>query len=146
MLETISIMLMPIRFTHGTSSLLKNLWKCFRSKLSFWVCSFMTPRPPFFFESQTKSQAALGVFLLLRLEPLHKQCFLNLSICLITVMGKRKVNIKKVGRAVRTALVSCKCPASLRKEDISTILLYVSVIACLLNLFTSSVSENYDSC
>ena len=42
---------------------------------------------------------------------------------LITVFGRRKVHIAKVGRAVRTALVSCNLPASLRKDEKATNLL-----------------------
>jgi len=46
--------------------------------------------------------------------------FINL---LITVFGRRKVHIAKVGRAVRTALVSYNLPASLRKDEKATNLL-----------------------
>jgi hypothetical protein len=67
--------------------------------------------------------AAFGGFLLLRSEPLQRQCFLYLSICLITVFGNKKVHIVKVGKAVRTTLVNCNLPALVRKDEKATILL-----------------------
>jgi hypothetical protein len=53
--------------------------------------------------------AAFGCFLLLRSEPLQRQRFLYLSICLITVFDNKKVHIVKVGKAVRTTLVTAIC-------------------------------------
>lgn len=82
-----------------------------------------TPRPPFFLELQTSFQAAFGGFFEFSTEPLHKQCFLYLSICLITVLGKRYVHIVKVGNALITAFVICNLPASLKKEEMLTSLL-----------------------
>jgi hypothetical protein len=68
-------------------------------------------------------QAAFGGFLLLESEPLHKQCFLYLSICLMIVFGSKKVLIAKVGKALKIALVSSNLPAWLKKEEILTNLL-----------------------
>ena len=53
-------------------------------------------------------------------EPRHKQCFPNLSICLMIVFGKRKMLIAKVGKAEKTALVSSNRRASFRKDDTLT--------------------------
>lgn len=56
-------------------------------------------------------------------EPLYKQCFLNLSICLIIVLGSKYVLMAKVGKADMTVFVSCKRPASVRKDEKATSLL-----------------------
>jgi hypothetical protein len=42
---------------------------------------------------------------------------------LITVLGKRKLHIAKVGKVVRTAFVSSNLPASLKNEEKVTNLL-----------------------
>jgi len=77
------------------------------------------PKPPLSFGMQTSFfQTAFGGALLLISQHLHRQCFLNLSICLITVLGKRKVHIVKVGKAVNTAFVNSNLPAWLRKLGI----------------------------
>jgi hypothetical protein len=83
----------------------------------------ITPSPPSSLGKQTIGQAALGGFFLLRSDPLHKQCFLYLSICLTIVLGKRRLHMAKVGKAVRIAFVSSNLPASLKKEEKATNLL-----------------------
>jgi hypothetical protein len=72
---------------------------------------------PSSFGIQTIGQAVFGVFLLFTAYPLHKQCFLYLSICLIIVLGNMKVLMAKVGKTVKTALVSSNLPAWLKKEE-----------------------------
>jgi len=66
---------------------------------------------------QTIGHAAFEGFLLFISEPLHKQCFLYLSICLMMVFGKLKVHMAKVGRAEKTAFVNSNLPAWLKKEE-----------------------------
>jgi hypothetical protein len=51
-----------------------------------------------------------GVF-----DPLQRQCFVYLLICLIIVLGRRKVHIANVWRAVRIAFVNYSLPASFKK-------------------------------
>jgi len=104
-------------------ALLKNLWRCLRRRLSFWVERFKIPRPPSSLGKQHIVQAALGGFLQLISDPLQRQCFLYLSICVTIVLESRKLHIEKVGNADKTALVSCNLPASLRKEEKATSLL-----------------------
>ena len=82
-----------------------------------------TPSPPLSFGKHTKGQAAFEGFLLFKSEPLQMQYFLNLSICLITVFGERKVHMVKVGKAESTAFVSCSLPASVKKVEKLTSLL-----------------------
>uniref|UniRef100_A0A0A9HL13 Uncharacterized protein n=1 Tax=Arundo donax TaxID=35708 RepID=A0A0A9HL13_ARUDO len=44
-------------------------------------------------------------------EPLHKQCFLALSMCLITVASAFKVHIVYVAMEEITEFTSCSLPA-----------------------------------
>ena len=104
-------------WTQGRSTLLKNLWKCFRSKALFCCSISITPRPPSGLGLQTNFQAAFGGFLSWMSEPLQTQCFLYLSSCFITVLGKARVHMEKVGREEKTALVIWSLPAWLRKGD-----------------------------
>ena len=78
-----------INWIQGRLTLLKNLCKFFRKRHSFWSLRSWTPNPPSVLGKVTKGQAALNGFLLLGSEPLHKQCLWNLSMCLITVFGRR---------------------------------------------------------
>uniref|UniRef100_A0A0A8YR47 Uncharacterized protein n=1 Tax=Arundo donax TaxID=35708 RepID=A0A0A8YR47_ARUDO len=57
------------------------------SRASLCTFSFITPKPPSLFGRYTIFQAAKGGFVEFTSDPLHKQCFLYLSICLITVLG-----------------------------------------------------------
>jgi len=86
-------------------ALLKNLRRCFNRRDSFWVFKSRTPKPPSSFGLVTIGQAALALIMLFSSDPLHKQCFLDLSTCSLTVKWRWKVLIKKVGREVKTKLV-----------------------------------------
>jgi len=55
--------------------------------------------------------------------PLQRQCFLNLSICLITPLGRDRVHMWKVGRAESTAFVSSSFLAWERKVEVQANLL-----------------------
>lgn len=68
----------------------------------------------------TKGQTAFALILLVSSEPLHKQFFLYLSICSLTVTCIEKVLMKNVGRAVKTEFVSYNLLAWERKVDVLT--------------------------
>ena len=59
-------------------------------RASFWVFKRRTPNPPFTFLCVTAFQAISGGFLELMSFPLHRQCFLDLSIFLMMVLGFRR--------------------------------------------------------
>ena len=86
-------------------SLLKNLWKFFSSKASFWVDRFKTPNPPCSLVVQITGQAAFETFFAFAFAPLHKQCHLYLSICSITGSCIKKVHKWNVGTLVKIELI-----------------------------------------
>ena len=105
------------------SLLFRNLSRFFISSASFCFGRSKTSKPPSSFGLQTNSQAALEVFLEFKSDPLPRQCFLNLSICLSTPLGKARAQRWKVGRAVRTAFVNSSFPAWDKKEEVQASLL-----------------------
>ena len=109
--------------TQGMSPLLKNLWRFFSIRASFWAFRSSTPSPPSSFDFVTMCHATLALILFVSLAPLHKQCFLYLSTYSLIVTWREKVHIKKVGRAVKTELVSWSFPAWERKREVLTNLL-----------------------
>ena len=88
------------------SLLFRNLSRFFINSASFCFWRSKTSKPPSSFGLQTNSQAALEVFLEFKSDPLPRQCFLNLSICLSTPLGKARAQRWKVGRTMRTAFVN----------------------------------------
>jgi hypothetical protein len=70
--------------------------------------------------SVTEFQAIRGGFLELMSFPLHRQCFLNMSICLMMVLGILSVHIKNVGKAEKTEFTNsnvepCSSPSLLEQ-------------------------------
>jgi hypothetical protein len=59
----------------------------------------------------TEFQAIKGGFLELMSFPLHRQCFLKMSISLMMVLGILSVHIKNIGRAEKTEFTNSKRPA-----------------------------------
>ena len=120
---TICVMFLPYKVHPRDIALLKNLRRCFNRRDSFWVFKSRTPKPPSSFGLVTIGQAALALIMLFSSDPLHKQCFLDLSTCSLTVKWRWKVLIKKVGREVKTKLVIWSLPAWERKREVLTSLL-----------------------
>lgn len=75
---------------------------------------------------ETNFQAAFGGFFELMSEPLHKQCFLNLSIYLITMIGIFIEHIIKVENDEITEFTIISFPVWDNMLDVTRVLPHIS--------------------
>lgn len=105
--------------TQGISNLLRNLCK----RLWLWVCKFKMPNPPLSYGTQAIGQAAFGGFLLFDIKTMPQTVLTKLINLFDKCFGQQVGWHCKVGRALKTTLVSCSLPAWLRKLEMLTSLL-----------------------
>ena len=129
------------------SILWKNLCKFLSSRTSFCFSMSINPQPPFSFGMHAIFYAVFWWFSVIDVFPLHKQCFLKLSIFLMTFLGSFRVHMKKVGKEVKTAFVSSSLPAWDRKLLVLVSLLSHLFIrgmkSCILGLVSPRGNPRY---
>ena len=112
----ISVVLFPNQMNPRSVMPVEKLMEVLEKQSFFCSSISMIPKPPSILGLQNFQATLGGVFALIS-DPLQRQCFLYLSICVITVLGRAKVHIKKVGRMEKTAFVIWSLPAWFRKEE-----------------------------